>query len=77
MCALSMNDFLGHVMFVMNIFLKPYQMLYVQMDVWSVAIGNGCWSFSSFNSDDLCVSFDWTGIAKEIFADSFPNFFET
>ena len=47
------------------------------MDVWSVAIGNGCWSFSSINSDDLCVWFDWTGTAKEIFAVSFPKSFET
>ena len=39
-------------------------MLYIQMKVWSVAIGNGCWSFSSINSDDLCVWFDWTGPKK-------------
>ena len=43
------------------------------MEVWRVAIGNDCWSFSSFNSDDICVWVDWTKMAKENFAISFPK----
>ena len=46
------------------------------MDVWRVAIGNGCGSFSSFNSDDICVWVDWTGMAKENFAISLPKVME-
>ena len=43
------------------------------MEVWRVAIGNDCWSFSSFNSDDICVWVDWAGMTKENFAISFPK----
>lgn len=48
-----------------------------RIDVWSVVIGNGCWTFSSFNSDDLCVWFDWTGMPKENYVVSFPKIVET
>ena len=59
------------------IFLSHIKCCIYKMDVWNVAIGNGCRSFSSFNSDGLCVWFDWTWMAKENFAVSFPKIVET
>ena len=59
------------------IFLSHIKCCIYKMDVWNVAIGNGCRSFSSFNSDGLCVWFDWTWMAKENFAVSFPKVVET